>query len=217
LPVAFLDDMPGAVDAYRRDGYLVIRDVLDAGAVAACIEHLRDLQATPVFCRRSIVAPPLSTDAFLAALAVDTRLTIVAASLLGREVVPFGCTYIVKDPGSGLPALWHQDGHPWKAVLGIPEAVTLWIALDPADCDNGGLEVIPGTHRLPAAPLREVANPPNLFGWGMDDAPVESERRVQLSFGAGDASAHHPQLIHSSAPNRSERRRRALVIRYRPR
>jgi hypothetical protein len=215
LTVPFLANLQVSVDAYQRDGFVVIRRAVDVGTVDACINHLKKLQATPAFSGNRLVAPSLSTDGFLRDLTGDARLTSVAASLLGSEVVPFGCTYMVKEARCGPPALWHQDGHPWQTVLGITAAVTMWIALDPVDGDNGGLEVIPGTHRLEAEPLRRVADPPNLFGWGLDPAGIETSRSVPLSLAPGDLSAHHPNLIHCSSPNRGERHRRALVIRYR--
>jgi phytanoyl-CoA hydroxylase len=215
FPVAPPEDLGVAVATYRRDGYVITSGVLDADTVAASAAHLGKLQARAPFSEGGLVTPPLSVDPFLAGLTGDARLAGLAAALLGSDVVPFGCTYVVKDAQSGLPALWHQDGHPWRTRLGISAAVTLWIALDPADAGNGGLEVIPGSHRLPAAPLRKIAEPPNLFGWGMDPAGVDARRAVRLSLEPGDASAHHPNLIHCSSPNPSPRRRRALVIRYR--
>lgn len=46
----------------------------------------------------------------------------------------------------------HQDGHPWRE-RGIIDALTLWVAVDPATAENGCLRVIPGSHcSSPASP-----------------------------------------------------------------
>jgi hypothetical protein len=201
---------------YRRDGFVVIPGVFDPAAVAVCTEHLDRLQANA---RSSgpIVTAPIESDLFLARVSTDSRLLAIAGCLLEVDPAPFGCSYIVKAPRVGLEVLWHQDGHPWRTRLGITAAVTLWIALDHANRDNGGLRVIPGSHRLPAQPLRPCPDGSSVFGLEIDPGLVDATWARQLLLAPGDLSAHHPNLIHGSLPNRSERARRALAIRYRPR
>jgi hypothetical protein len=199
---------------YRRDGYVVIPGVLDQTTVAACIEHLQDLQSGDHPAAPVVTAHPAG-DAFLARISDDPRLTAVAGGILEAEPVPFGCTYFVKVPRVGLPVLWHQDGYPWRTGLGISEAVTLWVALDPAAGDNGGLQVIPGSHGLDAQPLRPNPDRASVFGAEMASDLVDTTLVRQLTLAPGDVSAHHPNLIHGSLPNRSERPRRALAVRYR--
>lgn len=199
---------------YRRDGFVVIPAVLDEATVAGCVEHLRHLQADAALTGPMVTAP-LERDRFLAGMADDPRLSSLAGCLLGSEPLAFGCTYIVKPPGGGHPVWWHQDGHPWRTRLGINEAVTLWIALDAAAEDNGGLRVIPGSHVLPAQPLRPSPNTDGVFGGEIDPGLVDETLACQLTLAPGDVGAHHPNLIHGSLPNRSEKPRRALVVRYR--
>ncbi len=90
----------------------------------------------------------------------------------------------------------------------------MWVALDLALEDNGCLKVIPGSHDLPAQPLREN-HEPSVFGLEMDLALVDSSLARPLIMEPGDVSAHHPNLIHGSDPNRTGRPRRALAVRYR--
>lgn len=209
-----MSPMTPMASAYRRDGFVVVPGVLDQATVTACLAHLRHLQgahdaATP------IVTADLSSDVFLARTANDPRLLEVAGWLLNAAPVPFGCTYFVKAGRVGLPVLWHQDGHPWRTGLGIVEATTLWIALDPAAADNGGLQVIPGSHLLTAQPLQPNRDHASVFGAEIDPALVDATLAWQLILSPGDLSAHHPNLIHGSRPNRSDRPRRALAVRYR--
>jgi hypothetical protein len=207
--------MAAAASAYQRDGFVVIPAVLDEATVAACIEHLQLLSAggRPT---GPIVTASLGSDSFLARIAGDPRLVAIAGCLLDSAPAAFGCTYIVKEPRGGLPVLWHQDGYPWRTRLGITEAVTVWIALDAADEVNGGLRVIPGSHVLPAQPLRPSASGSSVFGSEIDPDLVDPTLAHQLKLAPGDVSAHHPRLIHGSLPNPSARSRRALAVRYRP-
>lgn len=206
---------PVATSDYQRDGFVVLPAVLDATTVAACTVHLHHLQAGD-HPKGPMVTASLRSDAVLAGIADDPRLSAIACGILGADSVPFGCTYIVKEPRCGLPVLWHQDGHPWRTRLGVTEAVTLWIALDRADGDNGILRVIPGSHALPAQPLYPSAEEPSVFGSEIDPALVDATLARQLTLEPGDVAAHHPDLIHGSLPNRSGHVRRALAVRYRP-
>ena len=158
----------------------------------------------------------LGRDRVLAGFVDDPRLATIARHILDADPVAFGCTYLVKEPRRGLPVLWHQDGHPWRTRFGITDAVTLWIALDRAGEDNGGLRVIPGSHTLAAQPLRPSTGEPSVFGGEIDPALVDATLARQLTLAPGDVVAHHPDLIHGSLANRSAHVRRALAIRYRP-
>lgn len=185
-------------EAYERDGYVVVRAVAEVGPLLAALAALP--AAGPL-----VPSPPLDLPA----------LDALAAEVLGGPVVVFGTTFLVKPAGDGLPALWHQDGHPWQERLGSAAAVTAWVALDPSTPASGGLRVVPGSHHLPARPLRPNAELPSLFGAELDPALVDDAAAVDLVLAPGDASLHHPNLVHGSGPNRSDHPRRALAVRYR--
>jgi ectoine hydroxylase-related dioxygenase (phytanoyl-CoA dioxygenase family) len=204
----------GIAARYHRNGYVVIPAVVEPARVTGCVEHLRFLQDRHA--PGPIVTAPVAGDPFLAEMAGDPNLSAIARALLEGEPVPFGCTYFVKEPRQGPPARWHQDGYPWRIQLGITEAVTLWVALDRADEETGGLRVIPGSHALAAQPLIRGPAEGNVFGWEIAPHLVEPGLAQNLTLAAGDVSAHHPNLIHGSGPNRSGYLRRALAIRYRP-
>ena len=193
---------------YDDQGHVTVRAVLDEATLEAAREHLATLPGD------ALRTAPL-TDPFLARISTDDRLVALASEALGGEVEPFAATYLLKPPGVGLPALWHQDGHPWQERLGGAAAVTLWVALDPSTGENGCLRVVPGSHRLPLHPLRPNDEVPSLFGVELDPALVDESAAVDVVLDAGDVSVHHPNLVHGSGPNRSDRARRALAVRYR--
>jgi hypothetical protein len=200
---------------YGRDGYVIIRTALDQAMLNRCIDHLGYLQGRQPR-PGPIVTAPLMSDRVLAEVAGDPRLVSIAGCLLGSNPNCFGCTYFVKERRSGLPVLWHQDGHPWRVRFGITVAVTLWIALDRADGDTGGLQVIPGSHHLDAQPLCPQHSQSDVFGSEIAPEFVDATLARVLTLAPGDVSAHHPNLIHGSLPNWSEEPRRALAVRYAP-
>lgn len=180
--------------AYESQGWAVVRDVVDPAPLLAALPPGGPLVPVP--------DPGLGV------------LDVLAEEVLGGPAEVFGATYVVKPARTGLPALWHQDGHPWTERLGGAAATTLWVALDLSNPETGGLRVIPGSHRIPAQPLRP--NPePSLFGVEVDPVLVDESLAVDVLLEPGDVSIHHPNLIHGSGPNRSDRPRRALAVRYR--
>jgi ectoine hydroxylase-related dioxygenase (phytanoyl-CoA dioxygenase family) len=195
-----------------RDGYAVARAVVDATIVAAALDHLAGLPGDG-----ALRTAPLAKDLFFASVVRLPGLVALACDALGvGNVVAFGATYVVKPPHVGLPARWHQDGHPWEA-RGILRAVTVGIALDATTDENGCLRVIPGSHVLAAQPLLAVESPANVFSAEIDPALVDESLAVSVPLGLGDCSIHLPSLIHGSGPNVSDGPRRTLVLRYRAR
>jgi phytanoyl-CoA hydroxylase len=145
--------------------------------------------------------------------AVET-LRPLAVEALQADVEPLGATYVVKAARTGVPTLWHQDSYGWRE-LGITAAVSIGVALDRSTRENGCLLAIPGSHRLATHPLHPVSDPPNLFRQSMDATLVDASRAVAVELEPGDASIHHPNLVHGAEPNTSPRPRRTLVVRYR--
>lgn len=106
---------------------------------------------------------------------------------------------LVKFPGEGSFLAPHQD---WsfvdetKHVSGI-----VWLPLQPTDQTNGGLSVIPRSHRLDL-PFR--GTPPDPLG--------QLDGLVPCAMEPGDAVVYHNALIHGSSENRSEDLRIAMVL-----
>jgi phytanoyl-CoA hydroxylase len=198
-------------DDYVRDGHVVAPGAAGDDLLTAAERHLAGLAVTA----KGIVACSPVSDPVARWLGDDESLSGLARQVLGPEPELFGLTYVVKPPGEGLPVLWHQDGHPWKERWGIEHAVTLWVALDPADRANGCLRVVSGSHHSPVRPLRPSPTTDDVFGWECDSDLVDESRAVDVVLARGDVSIHHPALVHGSWPNTSDRRRAALSLRYR--
>lgn len=174
------------------------------------VAHLATSSSGP----RGIVAVDPRHDATAAALAGDPTVVGLAEELLGSTAEVFGFTYLVRPPHSAWRASWHQDGEPWRRA-GIDSALTVWIALDPATPESGGLRVVPGSHGGEPHPLVRDDSLDEVFGWVSPPGVVDDAAAVDVELEPGDASVHHPALFHCSGPNRTDRRRAALGIRYR--
>jgi phytanoyl-CoA hydroxylase len=200
---------------YERDGYVIFRDVLDPDLIAEVRQHVDWLQRRhPNLRPENLHHRLVQKDPFWLRLVSDDRLVDIAAQFIGPDVALFASHYICKPAGDGLPVLWHQDGSYWP--LEPMEVVTLWLAVDDATPENGCMRVIPGTQHLDLQELRKREDVENVLGSSMDDALVDESRAVDVALNAGDVSVHHPNVVHGSNANKSDKRRCGLTIRYIP-
>jgi hypothetical protein len=125
---------------------------------------------------------------------------------------PVFTTFVVKHPGDASNMFLHED----RTYVDERKhrAGALWIPLVDVGpgLDNGGLEVIPGSHRLTTA--WSGTDTPELF------RPFEEllrSRLEPLSVPAGSAAFYDTRLLHASPANHSSRPREALVCAVAPR
>jgi phytanoyl-CoA hydroxylase len=208
-------DTTAAVRQYERDGYVIFRNVIDAGLVAEASAHVAWLQARHPELRPERLGHTLMTDdPFWVRLISDERLLDIAQQFVGPNIALFASHYLSKPPQEGMPVLWHQDGSYWP--LEPMEVVTLWLAVDDSLPEKGCMRVLPGTHTMQLQKLHRRTEVPNVLSSEIDPSLVDESRAVDLILRAGDVSVHHPNLIHGSNANTSSARRCGLTIRYIP-
>jgi len=94
---------------------------------------------------------------------------------------------------------------------------TMWLAVDRSDEDNGCLRVVRGSHQQRLSELTEDRSTQNVLGAATHrDSDIDPADIVDLVLEPGDVSIHHPNIVHGSEPNLSDRRRCGLTIRYIP-
>ncbi len=136
-------------------------------------------------------------------------------SLIGPDIILWGSQVFCKLPNVGKGVPWHQDGHYWPIK---PLATcSVWIALDPANLDNGCMRYIPGSH-LPAklVPHDGVPDEHGVLRERISIGYLEERKVTENILQRGELSLHDAYLIHSSLPNKSTKRRAGFVIRYMP-
>lgn len=136
-----------------------------------------------------------------------------AENLLSGPVVPKNMQYFNKPPGSSQPTPPHQDG--FYFMLDPCEAVTMWLALDDVDEENGCVRYVGGSHKRG---MRGHARTTTLgFSQGISDYPSDEDRKHEVAIPArpGDLLVHHAMTIHRADANQSPNRsRRALGFIY---
>lgn len=204
-------------EAVERDGYAIVRDVIDAELVAEMNAHLEWLVGRyPDLRPEHFHHPLMKHDAFWVRTVMDDRLLDIVELFLGGDIACFTSHYICKPAHDGRPVLWHQDGAYWN--LAPMEALTVWLAVDATTPENGCLQVIPGSHRLPLARPELNVDIDNMLYSEVRAALVDELARehgvVHIELRPGDVSIHHPHVLHCSDANRSPHRRGGLDIGY---
>ena len=183
----------GIASGFLHDGFVHLT-LFDTQACARLTEVWRNFAA-----RHSggFASTLLINDAALRAdvhraLLPDVEAAMAAALPSYRVVF---CGFVNKAPGSATLMPLHQD------ITMTDEnrrpAISLWAPLVDVDTANGCLMIVPGSHRLNAAPRAP--------GTPFAAAPLESElhrRYVQpLELAAGDAALMDQRLFHASGRN----------------
>ena len=140
---------------------------------------------------------------------MDGRPRALAEELLGESVVSKNLQYFNKPPGLSKATPPHQDGYYF--MLESCRALTMWVALDVVDEENGCVRYVRGSHTRGLRP--HVRTDTLGFSQGISDYGSENDCGNESGCPAqpGDLLAHHALTIHRADANQSTTRsRRAL-------
>ncbi len=223
---------------YADRGYIIVRNVLDAGQVEAYKARARQfalgdlppgaqrMVVQDVRVAKGLVKPsdpekgiwkylnPDRYDPLFKAYPSQPGLLDVVEDLLGPDIKAFLVMFIYKPPSLEFVHPYHQDAYyfpfePHDLCLGT------WLALDPTDAANGTLSVIPGSHRLEILPHAEPKGAAVNYGvFGVEGYDNHPDEEV-LELRPGDCVFFHSRLLHKTGSNTTgDRHRRVLTVHY---
>ena len=132
----------------------------------------------------------------------------IAEQLLGPGCQPTGNHAILKPARIGGETPWHQDEAYWDPAF-AHRAVSIWLALQPANVENGCMRFMPGSHRGPVLPHELISA--DTHGLRATELPPDA-REIVCELPAGGATLHDGRTLHAAGPNLSGQPRRALVF-----
>ena len=118
---------------------------------------------------------------------------------------------MTKQPSYSSATGWHQDTRYWS--FSRPDLVNAWTALGVESADNGGMRLIPGSHRKPFA--AECFDEQRFFRTDLPANQRWLDQAVQMDMRPGDVLFFHAGLLHSAGRNLTEERKLSLVLSYR--
>jgi ectoine hydroxylase-related dioxygenase (phytanoyl-CoA dioxygenase family) len=216
------------VAAYRRDGVVVVEDVLDAAQLAEArrvvvelIDGSRSITAhtdvydlepghTPEAPRVRRIKTPHKHHPLFWDIARSPRLVAILQRLLGPGVRLHGSKINLKSPQFGSPVEWHQD---WAFYPHTNDDIlAVGVMLDDCTVENGAMLVLPDTHRGPVYDHHSDG----YFCGAMDPEAcgLDFSKAVPAVGRAGSMSFHHVRAVHGSAQNTSDKPRVLLLYEF---
>ncbi|WP_410592014.1 ectoine hydroxylase [Amycolatopsis sp. lyj-23] len=229
-PVVWPGGPPGPVAAadlacYDRNGYVVVPGLLTAIEVAALRDELARLADDPgpdvdprvVREKRSGAVRSIfqvhRMSPLIAELLLDPRVLDRARQILGSDVYVHQSRINCMPGFVGKGFFWHSDFETWHAEDGLPapRAVSMSLALCENLSYNGGLLLIPGSHRTfvpctgetPADHYRDSLREQEIGVPAQADIARLAERHGirQFTGPAGDALWFDANILHGSGSN----------------
>ena len=137
--------------------------------------------------------------------------TVPASQLLGGAVRFWHDQLFCKPAGHGGVVAWHQDYSYWTRTEPVAH-LSCWTGLDDATSENGCLRYVPGSHRWNLLPPTGLADDMDAIQTVLTDEQRREFKPVAIELKRGEASFHHPLMVHGSYENQTIRERRATVI-----
>src|SRR5690349_5906397 len=133
--------------AFREEGFLIVRGVLDASEVGELCDHVDELVAAdPELLRVHMLHRRLEIhERFL----LHPRIVDAVAGLVGPDVLALQTMLFVKGPGSPGQG-YHQDS--FHIITEPDTLIGAWVALDRADTENGCVWITRGSQHEPVYP-----------------------------------------------------------------
>jgi ectoine hydroxylase-related dioxygenase (phytanoyl-CoA dioxygenase family) len=136
---------------------------------------------------------------------------VPASQLLTGSVRFWHDQLFCKPARHGGCVAWHQDYSYWTRTTPLAH-LTCWIGLDDSTRENGCVRYVPGSHLWPDLPVTGLAGDMDAIQSVLDEEQKRQFRPVAVELKAGEASFHHPRMIHGSYANDTDSPRRATVI-----
>jgi len=211
------------IAAYNKDGYVLIKGMLNPEETSLLSRAAREDRVLDQrsfgkgdgeggTIRLSLWNHP--TDTIYGMIARSESIVGSAEKLLGDEVYHYHSKMIMKDAKVGGAWAWHQDYGYWyqNGVL-FPDLTSAYIAVDRATKENGGLQVIRGSHKLGRIEHTQTGDQA-----GADQDRVDEVLKrldlVYVEMEPGDTLFFHANLLHRSDQNHSDHPRWSMICCY---
>lgn len=217
---------PRQIADYQRDGYLIVKSFLSGEEIEKLYgiatedevlhNHAFDLNDQSGRKTKLTLWYNPGDDTF-GLLTRGKRMVDSAGGLMegGSSVCHFHSKLMQKEPRVGGAWEWHQDyGYWYKNEFLFPDQmISIMIAITMANQANGCLQVIGGSHKLGRIEHgfagEQVGASQHYVDLALKIMPL-----VYVELEPGDALIFHPNLLHRSAANLSDRARWSLISVY---
>jgi len=199
------------VTQYRESGYCAPIDIMSEDEALALAEKLKQAEEQyPEILKGRNRNNAHLIFTFMDQIAFNSTILDIVEDLIGPNILLYGSVLFIKEPETQDYVSWHQDA----TYMGLePHTfVTPWLALSPSNRHSGCMSVIPGSHHSRIREHQDTFETNNILTRGQNILDVDESKAKNLVLRPGQASCHHPRIIHGSRPNKSKHRRIGVAL-----
>jgi ectoine hydroxylase-related dioxygenase (phytanoyl-CoA dioxygenase family) len=152
------------------------------------------------------------TSTYLFDIVMNPKLHDLVEGILGPNFYVWASSFFIKEPFTHQTVGWHQDAYYWPMTP--HNSVTVWLAFDDVDEENGAMRIIPGSHIAGLLQHKRSTQTDSILTLELERGTFREDTAVSLCLKAGEVSLHDDRAVHGSPSNPSPRRRAGLTIRY---
>lgn len=152
------------------------------------------------------------TSLYLYEICMNPKIHDLVEGILGPNFYLWASSFFIKEPFSKSTVGWHQDAYYWP--MKPHHSVTVWLAFDDVDEENGGMKIIPGSHLGGLLQHKRQDQTDSIITLELETGTFREADAVQFKLKAGEVTLHDDRAVHGSPANPSSRRRAGLTIRY---
>lgn len=223
------------IEQFHRDGFLIARGLASNALCQQMLDiaqaHL-ERQISPVEYEADLHYPGAPSSRgiqggktirrLLQAHSRDPVFTqwVCSPALLGRLEQLFGTDVVMplahhncimtKHHKFSSDTDWHQDIRYWSFEK--PDLITAWLALGPEYKENGGLQVIPGSHRIQIQDHQR--DDKQFLRTDLAENQALIGQSIDVHLQAGDVLFFHCLLLHATNRNRTENPKISVVFTF---
>ncbi len=210
---------------FDKEGFIIIRNFIDSNLVEEIKKEISNICSGRVLLDKKYIVKENDTvkyinltDAVMGNKDIlcsninkvvnDNTIKIVSQTL--KDDVRFDMVeFHDKQPGvTETPP--HQDNYYF--CLNPPIALTLYVALSEQSTENGGLQIVKGSHNEKTR--EHNSSMVKAFSSGITLSKEDEKNIVQYHLNPGDAAIHHCNIIHFANANKTDKNRKALSFRF---
>ena len=224
------------LDAWKRDGYIIVRRLADERMMDAMREEIREALVRlngPIEYEADVHYPgaPESRDSeggntvrrlkqahsrgfvftqWIQHPSIVGRLRDILGPTVACPLAHHNCI-MTKSSRFSSETGWHQDIRYWSFIK--PELVNVWLALGEESPENGCLQLIPGTHLQTFSPDR--LDPDLFLRPEIAENKVLIDSAIEAKLDPGDVLFFHCRTFHAAGANLTSQTKHSVVFTYR--
>lgn len=223
------------IDSFFAQGYLILRNFCPEQqwqAIRSVAEQQLQSRSMPVELESDLEYPgapskdndaaetirrlkqAVDRDPAIRDWATSSQVASVLKDLLAEPIFLVRAHHnciMTKQPEFSSDSWWHQDLRYWRYTQG--NLISAWLALGEENERNGGLMVVPGSHKMSFTP--QQFDEALFFRQDLEENQQILRSKINLELAPGDLLLFHCRTIHAATRNYTNQTKMAAVFTYR--